>query len=66
MIVKGHGLRHEGSAFDEEGRWLGEGASFGHGFCGCGDRSSLLASTAARKRWHRERKAAVFSRTMHQ
>ena len=73
MIVKGHGLVSEGAAHDEKGNyagsyeWLSGRGLSGYGFCSCGARSSLLASTAARKRWHNEHKAAiVFSRILHQ
>ena len=58
MIVKGHGLRHEGAAHDESGSYMG-GGSVGYGFCACGVRSTLLESTAARKRWHRAHKSVV-------
>ena len=67
MIVKGHGLCHEGAAHDENGSYLGRymnriggGVSVnGYGFCSCGVRSALLESTAARKRWHRAHKSVV-------
>ena len=59
MIVKGHGLLREGAAHDEAGNYHGISMYVGYGFCECGARSSLLESTAARKRWHREHKAVV-------
>jgi hypothetical protein len=67
MIVKGHGLRSEGGSCDESGIYLAGNRRSGYGFCACGARSSLLESTAARRRWHDEHKAAiVFSRILHQ
>jgi hypothetical protein len=67
MIVKGHGLLREGTAHDAAGNYLGNSRYAGYGFCQCGARTPKLgASNAARKRWHREHKAAVFSQTLHQ
>ena len=66
MIVKGHTLLREGAAHDATGNCFDKGYA-GYGFCQCGARTpKLAASNAARKRWHREHKAAVFSRTLHQ
>ena len=59
MIVKGHGLRHEGASHDEEGNYLWPQWKAGYGFCSCGVRSALLESTAARKRWHRAHKSVI-------
>jgi len=52
----GHGLRDEGRVKDPAGRlWNCEGSTR----CECGERSPVLPTTAARKRWHREHKDAV-------
>lgn len=56
MRVKGHGLRYEGAAFDEHGKYVGRGLREGRGKCSCGEFSPVLYSDSARKRWHREHK----------
>jgi hypothetical protein len=65
MIVKGHALLREGTAHDAEGgNYFGKGYA-GYGFCQCGARTpKLVASNAARRRWHRQHKADVFSQTL--
>jgi hypothetical protein len=66
MIVKGHALLREGAAHDATGGNCSGKGYAGYGFCQCGARTpKLTASNAARRRWHREHKAAVFSGTLH-
>lgn len=61
MIVRGHALRSEGSAFDENGcrvNWRGTSGA-GRGWCECGEMSPWFPSAADRKRWHRQHKDAA-------
>lgn len=52
--LAGHELRNEGRVYDPHGYVQSTGVSR----CSCGDLSPVLESAAARKRWHREHKAA--------
>jgi hypothetical protein len=61
-LVKGHTLRFEGMAlYDDDGSGIYGWSRTGRGECSCGERSPVLESNAARKRWHREHKAEVSS-----
>ena len=60
--IRGHGLQSEGKPYGDsgEGGWMHlYQRHVGVGLCSCGATSEVLASDAARKRWHREHKAAV-------
>lgn len=63
-LVAGHTLRYEGAphAVNEQGQIVRPGPGrYGRGLCSCGRLSDLLTSSAARKRWHAEHKAAIAS-----
>jgi hypothetical protein len=53
--LAGHELRNEGKVYDVGG-WP---VLIGSGRCTCGERSPVLPTPAARKRWHREHKDTV-------
>ncbi len=59
--VAGHALLGEGAPYSESNQrdWYGK---VGRGRCECGERSGVLPTTAARKRWHAEHKASVTER----
>lgn len=61
--VSGHTLIDEGAAHDANGRrpYGLSRRGDGHGRCSCGALSERLPSANARKRWHRDHKAAVMS-----
>jgi len=54
-LVSGHTLLFEGSALGHDSSGCGAGV----GGCSCGERSPELPNRAARKRWHKEHKAAI-------
>ena len=66
--LPGHGLWSEGWPVDATpGHWPGwrqrqHRSGRGRGLCECGEMSPELDSAAARKRWHRDHKAAVRAR----
>ena len=53
-----HSLTSEGAAHNAVGERLYQGAREGRALCSCGELSPDLPSTAARRRWHLEHKAA--------
>lgn len=58
--LAGHGLLREGKAYEKKGRQTHfTGDVKGVGLCECGVTSDVLDSDNARKRWHREHKAAI-------
>jgi hypothetical protein len=59
--VSGHTLRHEGGAHFSAGDRKWHDTGVGCGKCSCGALSEVLTSDYARKRWHREHKAAVLA-----
>jgi hypothetical protein len=59
--VSGHTLHSEGAAFKFDGRFAYSDTGWGLGKCSCGVLSEMLPSRNARKRWHREHKAAVLA-----
>lgn len=62
MIVSGHGLMNEGAAFNADGTRVmyNTVSGVGHALCACGVMSEEpLPSSGARRRWHKEHKAAV-------
>jgi len=64
-FIVGHGLQHEGAPHDTAGRSMAryQGRK-GRAKCRCGTLSDVLSSNGARKRWHREHKAAVIVATL--
>jgi hypothetical protein len=56
--LTGHGLMHEGAAYDDDGNMIWTGrvntAGPGRGKCECGALSDPLPSGNARKSWHRD------------
>lgn len=66
-VVAGHGLINEGDGYPPgypsevylRRYWTMPHALSGVGVCRCGAISEPLPSNAARKRWHREHKAAI-------
>lgn len=65
-IISGHALQCEGAAFDPDGRRLrwASVAGKGHGRCECGAMNADLDSAAARRRWHRDHKVEVQTRSV--
>ena len=68
--LRGHALQHEGGAMEVwdprsyspeiNGQKVGPTYEpIGKALCQCGEWSPVLPSTAARKRWHTDHKAAV-------
>jgi DNA-binding CsgD family transcriptional regulator len=68
--IQGHGLKHEGAAFE----WV-EGltgleldrvhsntvSGVGRAWCACGESSGILQSSTQRRSWHRDHKAAILA-----
>ena len=60
--LKGHVLLREGDPFDHRKRMiraLHNTPTPGRAMCECGAMSKVLPSGGARKRWHKEHKAAM-------
>ena len=64
-LLDGHWLWWEGAPHDHRGGRIGWNGTGGVGSakCSCGELSPVLPSGAARKRWHREHKAALAAAT---
>jgi hypothetical protein len=59
--LAGHALQHEGKPFEDGGEvnWSRTYGAAGRGVCECGEASTVLASDADRKRWHKGHKDEV-------